>query len=107
MTIPLRILMTTDAVGGVWVYATELACSLCNGGNEVMLAVIGPRERLAEEAAGAVGIDARGVEDRGSGDMSVHACKIGSSGPRVTCDAGAGRGCDEGRAPLHLSGSRT
>ncbi len=45
MTIPLRILMTTDAVGGVWVYATELACSLCKGGNEVMLAVIGPRPR--------------------------------------------------------------
>jgi glycosyltransferase involved in cell wall biosynthesis len=45
MTSPLRILMTTDAVGGVWVYATELACSLCKAGNEVMLAVIGPRPR--------------------------------------------------------------
>jgi glycosyltransferase involved in cell wall biosynthesis len=45
MTMPLRILMTTDAVGGVWVYATELACSLCKAGNEVMLAVIGPRPR--------------------------------------------------------------
>jgi glycosyltransferase involved in cell wall biosynthesis len=45
MTMPLRILMTADAVGGVWVYATELACSLCKAGNEVMLAVIGPRPR--------------------------------------------------------------
>ncbi len=45
MTMPLRILMTTDAVGGVWVYATELACSLCKAGNAVMLAVIGPRPR--------------------------------------------------------------
>ncbi len=45
MTVPLRILMTADAVGGVWVYATELACSLCEAGNEVMLAVIGPRPR--------------------------------------------------------------
>src|SRR5258708_40344926 len=45
MTMPLRILMTADAVGGVWVYATELACSLCNAGSEVMLAVIGPRPR--------------------------------------------------------------
>jgi hypothetical protein len=45
MTMPLRILMTADAVGGVWVYATELACSLCEAGNEVMLAVIGPRPR--------------------------------------------------------------
>jgi glycosyltransferase involved in cell wall biosynthesis len=43
MTNPFKILMTTDAVGGVWVYATELACSLCNEGSEVMLAVIGPR----------------------------------------------------------------
>ena len=45
MTMPLRILMTADAVGGVWVYATELACSLCQAGNVVMLAVIGPRAR--------------------------------------------------------------
>jgi glycosyltransferase involved in cell wall biosynthesis len=45
MTMPLRILMTADAVGGVWVYATELACALCEAGNEVMLAVIGPRPR--------------------------------------------------------------
>src|SRR5260370_35322014 len=45
MTKPLRILMTADAVGGVWVYATELARSLCEGGNEVMLTVIGPRPR--------------------------------------------------------------
>jgi glycosyltransferase involved in cell wall biosynthesis len=37
--------MTADAVGGVWVYATELACSLCKAGNEVMLAVSGPRPR--------------------------------------------------------------
>jgi glycosyltransferase involved in cell wall biosynthesis len=45
MTAPMRILMTADAVGGVWVYATELARSLCKGGNDVMLAVIGPRPR--------------------------------------------------------------
>jgi glycosyltransferase involved in cell wall biosynthesis len=45
MTMPLRILMTADAVGGVWVYATELACALCRAGNAVMLAVIGPRPR--------------------------------------------------------------
>src|SRR5262249_40117581 len=45
MTMPVRILITTDAVGGVWVYATELACSLCRSGDEVMLAIIGPRPR--------------------------------------------------------------
>src|SRR5260370_10929191 len=48
MTKLVRILMAADAVGGVWVYATELARSLCEGGNEVMLTVIGPRPRPAQ-----------------------------------------------------------
>ena len=38
----LRILMTTDAVGGVWQYATTLAGSLADHGIEVVLAVAGP-----------------------------------------------------------------
>jgi hypothetical protein len=37
-----RILMTADAVGGVWVYATNLACALCARGTEVTLVVQGP-----------------------------------------------------------------
>jgi glycogen synthase len=37
--------MTTDAVGGVWVYTAELARGLCQAGNEVMLVVMGPRPR--------------------------------------------------------------
>ncbi len=45
MNAPPRILMTADAVGGVWVYATELARSLCEHGHDVMLAVMGPRPR--------------------------------------------------------------
>ncbi|MDQ2079839.1 glycosyltransferase family 4 protein [Xanthobacteraceae bacterium Astr-EGSB] len=39
---PRRILMTTDAVGGVWVYAGLLAKALCACGDEVTLAVMGP-----------------------------------------------------------------
>jgi glycosyltransferase involved in cell wall biosynthesis len=37
-----RLLMTVDAVGGVWQYATELACALRPHGFETVLAVLGP-----------------------------------------------------------------
>jgi len=37
-----RLLMTADAVGGVWTYATELAAALPAQGFEVVLAVVGP-----------------------------------------------------------------
>ncbi len=37
-----RLLMTLDAVGGVWQYATELACALRAHGFETILAVMGP-----------------------------------------------------------------
>jgi glycosyltransferase involved in cell wall biosynthesis len=46
-----RILMTTDAVGGVWTYATALACGLCARGHEVVLVTMGPapcREQLQQ-----------------------------------------------------------
>ena len=39
---PRRILMTADAVGGVWTYALELARALEPHGTEVTLAVMGP-----------------------------------------------------------------
>jgi glycogen(starch) synthase len=39
---PRRILMTTDAVGGVWHYALELCHGLARAGIEVVLAVLGP-----------------------------------------------------------------
>ena len=39
---PLRLLMTVDAVGGVWQYATELARALYPSGIETLLAVLGP-----------------------------------------------------------------
>lgn len=40
-----RILMTTDAVGGVWVYAAALARALCAAGHQVLLSVMGPGPR--------------------------------------------------------------
>lgn len=41
----LRILMTTDTVGGVWVYASTLARGLCRRGLEVSLVTLGPAAR--------------------------------------------------------------
>jgi glycogen(starch) synthase len=48
---PRRILMTADAVGGVWQYALELCAGLCAGGVEVVLAVLGPPASPAQVAA--------------------------------------------------------
>ena len=53
----LRIVMTADAVGGVWQYATDLAAALCARGDEVTLALLGPapdadQRRLAQGVAG-------------------------------------------------------
>ncbi|MBZ9991179.1 glycosyltransferase family 4 protein [Mesorhizobium sp. BH1-1-5] len=39
---PRRILMTTDAVGGVWRYSLDLARELAAGGDSVVLAGLGP-----------------------------------------------------------------
>lgn len=46
-----RILMTADAVGGVWQYATTLAAELAQEGCEVILAVIGPAADASQCAA--------------------------------------------------------
>ncbi|WP_365938489.1 glycosyltransferase, partial [Mesorhizobium sp.] len=47
-----RILMTVDAVGGVWRYALDLAGELVNGGDSVVLAGLGPQpsRQQTEEA---------------------------------------------------------
>ena|ERR1700761_572104 len=39
----LRVLMTADAVGGVWQYSLDLAAGLVHHGAHVLLAVLGPR----------------------------------------------------------------
>src|SRR5438270_13535933 len=41
-TRPLRILMTPDAVGGVWQYTVDLVRALADRGAEVLVAVLGP-----------------------------------------------------------------
>src|SRR5690606_29498174 len=49
----MRILLTTDTVGGVWTYALDLAHALARAGVEVVLAAVGPTlsERQRLEAA--------------------------------------------------------
>src|SRR5687767_7144664 len=49
----MRILLTTDTIGGVWTYAMGLCRALAPAGVEVVLATMGPRmdARQAREAA--------------------------------------------------------
>jgi glycosyltransferase involved in cell wall biosynthesis len=55
MNSPLKILMTADAVGGVWQYSLDLAKGLSGSGVETVLAVMGPSPAPAQlKAASAV-----------------------------------------------------
>jgi glycosyltransferase involved in cell wall biosynthesis len=49
-TPPLRIVMTADAVGGVWQYALDLAGDLIPHGVEVTLAILGPNPTPDQQA---------------------------------------------------------
>ena len=60
MTQPgLKVLITADAVGGVWQYSLDLARGLADLDIQVVLAVLGPgpSERQLHEAAGVPGLD--------------------------------------------------
>jgi glycosyltransferase involved in cell wall biosynthesis len=56
-----RILMTADAVGGVWTYATSLARELCAQGFEITLVTLGPPPR-SDQLLDIAGIDGLLVE---------------------------------------------
>ena len=62
-----RLLMTTDAVGGVWTYSRDMAVALAREGIDVILAVIGPppssRTRAACAADGLELVDIEGPLD--------------------------------------------
>lgn len=49
----MRVLMTTDTVGGVWTYAIDLCRGLAELGVEVVLAAIGPRIRETQRTTAA------------------------------------------------------
>ena len=48
---PRRVLLTADAVGGVWTFALELARGLADQGVETLLAVLGPAPDAAQRRA--------------------------------------------------------
>lgn len=52
-----RLLITADAVGGVWQYATDLAGALVGHGIEPVLATLGPRASGAQRAAVPEGVE--------------------------------------------------
>lgn len=45
---PLQVLMTTDAVGGVWQYSIDLSAGLAERGAHVTLATLGPRPSITQ-----------------------------------------------------------
>src|SRR3954468_18437740 len=47
---PKRLLMTTDAVGGVWTFSTALASALADAGMDVRLVVMGPAPQAEKRA---------------------------------------------------------
>jgi glycogen synthase len=54
---PRRVLMTADAVGGVWTYALDLSRALAQRGTEVVLAIMGPPlDREQRAAADGLGL---------------------------------------------------
>src|SRR3954463_7827230 len=50
LSVPNKVLMTTDAVGGVWTYSTGLASALAAARMEVHLVTLGPRPREEQRA---------------------------------------------------------
>ncbi|MCE5276896.1 MAG: glycosyltransferase family 4 protein [Planctomycetaceae bacterium] len=50
----MRILMSTDTVGGVWTYSIELSAQFAARGHEVVLAAMGPPPTAAQESAAAI-----------------------------------------------------
>ena len=59
-----RVLITADAVGGVWQYSTDLAKGLARLGIDTVLAVMGPSPSEAQRAA-AAGIEGLELVDTG------------------------------------------
>ncbi|XIA62210.1 glycosyltransferase family 4 protein [Bradyrhizobium sp. TZ2] len=50
LSAPIKVLMTTDAVGGVWTYSTDLAAALAAAGMDVHLVTLGPPPRREKRA---------------------------------------------------------
>ena len=92
---PLRILMTTDTVGGVWRWSLDLAAGLADHGISTVLAVIGPspfgaRRREAEAVPGLEVLDLGGTLDwlaERPGDLDVAARRLALATVEARVDA--------------------
>ncbi len=73
-----HVLMTTDAVGGVWTYALDLGRGLTQSGLRVSLAVLGPglhdHQRAQARAAGVQLVELGGALDWTAADEAQVAC---------------------------------
>lgn len=99
---PRRVLMTADAVGGVWTYALDLARGLTGHGVEVLLAVEGQPPDTAQRAAAAA-IDGLEMVETG-----IELEWRDRGGALAAVDADRLRTLAEGFAPdiVHLNGYR-
>jgi glycogen(starch) synthase len=79
----LRVLLTADAVGGVWNYATDLTRALAPQGVRFLVATMGPRPSAAEKQRV---LATRGVELAES-DFALE--WMDHAGPASRCDASA------------------
>jgi glycosyltransferase involved in cell wall biosynthesis len=79
--VPMKVLITADAVGGVWQYSTELAAGLSRLGIESVLALMGPAASDEQKQAAAI----PGVELIDTGLALDWLAEDGAA----LCDAGA------------------
>ena len=101
MTLPAarHILMTADAVGGVWQYATDLAAELGAAGDQVILALLGPPPTSVqrEQAQAMAGVQ---LVETG---LPLDWLSSGPQPVREAADAIARLAADEGADVVHLN----
>jgi glycosyltransferase involved in cell wall biosynthesis len=86
----LRLLLVTDAVGGVWTYSLELARALRPLGIEAVLAVTGPSPRVAQrEAAAGARIIETGLPLEWLDTSAAEIRRAGEALARIAADEGA------------------
>lgn len=92
----MKVLLTTDAVGGVWQYTTDLAQALSGRGVECVVAVIGPSPSADQRAALAIAQPAafcpKSSIGRRSGTKRLEASSVHLAAEQIRHDDGSSRG---------------
>ncbi len=85
-----RLLMTVDAVGGVWTYALDLARGYRDHGVETVLAVLGPPPSTAQaDAAAGIALVQAGVQPEWLADSAAEVHEGGRRLAALAADVGA------------------